>query len=705
MENLELLRKEMRSADLGGLVNIRNVILWQGYKKHYNLSRIRAKAEAKAELFASMPKKVYKYDLILGSMAGIFSKSANPAELSYADRVCESYGINDFETNRDHFTPDFEYFLAKGIVGVIKDIEISRSKYASDPSKSEFLACCKICLEGLSSMALSYADAAEKLGKTAEGKICRNIVKNPPQSFREALQLVWLIEESFFAEGRDAMALGRMDMYLLPFYENDVKKGVLTAEFATQLLACTLLKIDEHRLFSHTEDVINICIGGEKPCGGRAANELTYLILDAVRLCAVSGPNLSARVSPRDTDKFFDACLDVISDGIGYPAMINDDVNIPALKKYGYSDKDCNNYSMVGCIESFISGKQPPWSDGRFNIPLYIEYAVNGGRSLRTGALLGAGTPDAESIDTMDKFLDAVRTQLAFGADEYAALFNNKNDLYNPRALSQPYLSCFCKECIERGLDIREGGAPYPSAHGAGLTGIATAADSLAAIEEVVFEKKHITLAGLRDILKADFKGHENIRAFLIAAPKYGNNNDFADKYAVRILSFLSQLFKDKRTRDGGPFYLAMASNVQNISEGRLASASADGRGSERPLSDAASPMRGRDVRGLTALIHSVTKPDYTQCACGTVINLKFTGSFFKDRKKRDKLRDALRIYFERGGQEIQINCVSGQKLKDAAEHPENYEDLVVRVSGFSAFYTHLSRAVQMDILERTEYE
>lgn len=605
MENLELLRKEMRSADLDGLVNIRNVILWQGHKKHYNLSRIRAKAEAKAELFSSMPKKFYKHDLVLGSVAGIFSKSANPAELSYADRVCESYGINDFETNRDHFTPDFEYFLAKGIGGVIKDIEISRSKYASDPSKSEFLACCKICLEGLSSMALSYADTAEKQGKTAEGKICRNIVKNPPQSFREALQLVWLIEESFFAEGRDAMALGRMDMYLLPFYENDVKKGVLTPEFATQLLACTLLKIDEHRLFSNTEDVINICIGGEKPCGGRAANELTYLILDAVRLCAVSGPNLSARVSPRDTDKF----------------------------------------------------------------------------------------------------LDAVRTQLAFGADEYAALFNNKNDLYNPRALSQPYLSCFCQTCIERGLDIRGGGAPYPSAHGAGLTGIATAADSLAAIEEVVFDKKYITLAGLRDVLKADFKGHENIRALLIAAPKYGNNNDFADKYAVRILSFLSQLFKDKRTRDGGPFYLAMASNVQNISEGRLVSASADGRGSERPLSDAASPMRGRDVRGLTALIHSVTKPDYTQCACGTVINLKFTGSFFKDRKKRDKLRDALRIYFERGGQEIQINCVSEKKLKDAAEHPENYEDLVVRVSGFSAFYTHLSRAVQMDILERTEYE
>lgn len=419
----------------------------------------------------------------------------------------------------------------------------------------------------------------------------------------------------------------------------------------------------------------------------------------------MSGPNLSARVSPRDSDKFFDACLDVIGSGIGYPALINDEVNIPALQKYGYSLEDCRDYSMVGCIESFISGKQPPWSDGRFNIPLFGEYALNSGRSFVTDARLGFKTADAESIDTMEKFLEAVKTQLKFGADEYAALFNNRNNMYNPRAFSQPYLSCFCRSCIERGTDIREGGAVYKSVHGVGLTGMATAADSLAAIEEVVFNKNYLTLSELRDILKNNFEGRKDVKAMLISAPKYGNNSELADKYAVYLLDLMSELFKDKKTRDGGRFYLAMASNVQNISAGQEVGASADGRESQKALSDAASPMRGRDVRGLTALIHSVTQLDYKKCACGTVINLKFTENFFKEKSKRDKLREALRVYFERGGQEFQINCVSRRKLRDAMEHPENYEDLVVRVSGFSAFYTRLDHAVQLDILERTEHE
>ena len=705
MRNLELLKNEVDTGNYKGLKNIRNIILYKGYKKQYNNSRIKAKALAKKDLFSSMPKKVYRNDLVLGSIAGLFSEKVNDKELSFADEVCESYGVNTFLTNADHFTPDFEYFLQKGIGGVLLDIKNSMEKHKCDSDKLEFLDCCKITLEGLSAMISGYADEAFKLGKFEEGKICRKISKDAPESFREALQLVWLTEESFFAEGRYAMALGRMDTYLYPYYEKDIKSGSLTPGFAEELLACTFLKIDEHRLFANDEEVVNICIGGEKREGGRAENELSYLILNAVKRCAVSGPNLSARVSPRDSDKFFDACLDVIGSGIGYPALINDEVNIPALQKYGYSLEDCRDYSMVGCIESFISGKQPPWSDGRFNIPLFVEYALNSGRSFVTDARLGFKTADAESIDTMEKFLESVKTQLKFGADEYAALFNNRNDMYNPRAFSQPYLSCFCRSCIERGTDIREGGAVYKSVHGVGLTGMATAADSLAAIEEVVFNKNYLTLSELRDILKNNFEGRKDVKAMLISAPKYGNNLELADKYAVYLLDLMSELFKDKKTRDGGRFYLAMASNVQNISAGQEVGASADGRESQKALSDAASPMRGRDVRGLTALIHSVTKLDYKKCACGTVINLKFTENFFKEKSKRDKLREALRVYFERGGQEFQINCVSRRKLRDAMEHPENYEDLVVRVSGFSAFYTRLDRAVQLDILERTEHE
>lgn len=705
MRALELLRSEMRSADYNGLQNVKKLIQYKSYKKHYNISRISAKAEATAALFTDMPKKVYQNDLILGSIAGLYQRHINSDELSAAARICENYGINTFQTNADHFTPDFEYFLEKGINGVLRDIEQSKQKHSNDPSKIEFLDCCTVCLKGLSSMILGYAEAAAKLGKHEEEKICRKIAFDAPDNFREALQLVWMIEESFYAEGRLAMALGRMDVYLYPYYERDTKNNILTPEFAEELLACTFLKIDEHRLFAHNEEVINICIGGEKRNGGRAENDLTYLILNAVKRCAISGPNLSARVSVRDSDRFFDSCLDVIGSGIGYPALINDEVNIPALKKYGYSDEDCRDYSMVGCIESFISGKQPAWSDGRFNIPLYIEYALNGGRSLRTNALLGTETPAAETMNTMEDFISAVKQQLSFGADEYAVLFNNTNDNFNPRAYSQPYLSCFCRTCIERGLDIREGGTVYKSMHGVGLTGMATAADSLMAVEDVVFTKKLIDLAGLRDVLKSNFDGKSEIKAALISAPKYGNNLDVADRYAVGLLDFISECFKGKKTRDGGNFYLAMASNVQNMSAGSDVGASPDGRESGQPLSDAASPMRGCDRRGLTSLIHSVTKPDYTKCACGTVINLKFTESFFRDIDKRNKLREALKIYFGNGGQEIQINSVSRQTLKDAMKHPEQYEDLVVRVSGFSAFYTKLDKSVQLDILERTEHE
>lgn len=705
MQNLRSLREEINSVDSKGLKNVRNIILYNGYKKHYNISRIKAKALAKSELFSSMPKKVYHNDLILGSVAGLFLKNVIDEELSFADEVCESYGVNTFQTNADHFTPDFEYLLQKGIGGILLDIEKSMKKHAGDYGRIEFLDCCRITLEGLSLMIAGYADEALRLGKYEEERVCRKIAKKAPESFREALQLVWLAEESFFAEGRSAMALGRMDMYLYPYYKKDVKNGCMTPEFAEELLACTFLKIDEHRVFSNTEEVINICIGGEKREGGRAANDLTYLILNAVKRCAVSGPNLSARISPRDTDKFFDACLEVIGSGIGYPALINDEINIPALKEYGYSDEDCRDYSMVGCIESFISGKQPPWSDGRFNLPLYIEYALNEGRTFESNAFLGAKTKNAESMDTMKKFLLALETQIRLGADEYAALFNNRNDMYNPLAFSQPYLSCFCRSCIERGIDIREGGTVYKSVHGVGVTGMATAADSLAAIEEVVFNKKYLTLAELRDVLKNNFEGRRDVKARLIFAPKYGNNSDFADKYAEYLLNLTADFFKNKHTRDGGRFYIAMASNVQNISAGYEVGASPDGRESKKALSDAASPMRGRDERGLTALIHSVTKLDYKKCACGTVVNLKFSKNFFEDKNKQNKLRSALRVYFERGGQEIQINCVSRQKLKDAMEHPEKYEDLVVRVSGFSAFYTRLERAVQLDILERTEHE
>ncbi|MBQ3508088.1 MAG: hypothetical protein IJA91_06015, partial [Clostridia bacterium] len=480
-----------------------------------------------------------------------------------------------------------------------------------------------------------------------------------------------------------------------PFYKADVDAGRLTDGQATEYLENIFIRLQD--------DVVNICIGGRHLNGDCAINELSRCILHAVNNCHVPGPNLSLRYTDNTPDDFFDECLQVLGTGLGYPALMNNDVNIAALKRYGYADEDVYDYSMVGCVENFVTGKQPPWTDGAFPTPQYFDYIFNHGISV-TNHSVGLDTGDVEDIHSMEEFMAAFEKQLALGVAEYCTWFNNKNNGINQEQFPQPFLSCFCDDCIGRGLDINNGGAVYPSVHGAGLMGVATTADSLAAIEKVVFIDKDATLAQLRDALNADFEGFEWLQEKLLAAPKYGNNDDRADKYAVWFVDFLSDEFMQYKTRDGGGYYTIMAANVSNIYAGHTIGATPDGRRAGEPLSDAASPTYGRDTRGATATVLSITKPDYTKVACGTVVNQKYSPSMFEDGK-REKLLALIKVYFAKGGQEMQINATSTEVLRDAMDHPENYPDLVVRVSGFSALYVTLAREVQMDILSRTQQE
>ena len=234
--------------------------------------------------------------------------------------------------------------------------------------------------------------------------------------------------------------------------------------------------------------------------------------------------------------------------------------------------------------------------------------------------------------------------------------------------------------------------------------GIGTVSDSLAAIEKVVFVDRTATLSELRDAMNANFEGYGELRKKLLDAPKYGNNDPFVDKYAVWFIDCLGSLFEKKKTRDGGGIYIAAAANISNIHAGKTINATPDGRLRGEPLSDAASPTYGRDTRGATSTINSLSKPDYTKVACGSVVNQKFSPSMFTP-EKRKKLMALIKTYFKKGGQELQINATSREILLDAMEHPEKYQNLVVRVSGFSAFYVTLDKAVQLDILNRTQQE
>lgn len=700
---LEGLRAEV-NQNPENVVNVRNKFLAAGYLEDPDAPNCIARANAFAHLLLDQPKHLYANDYIAGSIRGILADSASVGCFTYANSMVESFSERYFCTNSDHFAPDYEGFLALGIPGILGKIEKSLIDHQQDDDKVTFLQSTKICMTAFRQYVLDYAAAASSANRPDIADTCTFIADHPPQTFRQALQLLWLAHVAFCCEGRRAMAFGRMDQYLFPFYDADIQAGRITEAEALRLLECTLYKIREVWYFGG-DDVVNIVIGGvHRDDGSDATNDLSYLLLEAVKNCNIPGPNLSARLHNNTTDRFLDACLQVVGTGLGYPALMNDEINIPALRRFGYTEEDCRDYCMVGCIENFIAGKQPPWSDGRFNSPKYIELALNNGVCMLTGEQLGPQTGSVEELASMEDVLAAVEEQLRFGASAYMMLFRNTNDRFRRAAYRQPFLSCFCNDCIERGLDINEGGAHYPSAHGAACMGIATFADSLAAIEQVVFVEKAATLSQLCEALKTNFTGHEELRNRLLQVPKYGNNHDLPDKYAVWFVELHNRLFSAYQTPDGGPVYIAIAANISNIPAGAEIAATPDGRLCGEPLSDAASPMHGRDISGPTAVVLSVTKPDYQLATCGTVVNQKYSFDMFRDPNKRSKLAALIRTYFQRGGQEIQINSVSRSILQDAMEHPENYANLVVRVSGFSAFYTLLDREVQKDILERTEH-
>ncbi len=669
------------------------------------------RAAAAHGLFTLPGAHIYKNDLIVGSLRPLW-KELDGAQRAQAQAFVERYPERNFGTNADHFAPDYRTLVTVGLKGLFERIELSRKTHADEPEKLAFLNEMHTALRGLYGMIENYAVLAEQRAQSETGPAaqnaafiaqnCRALLAGAPQTFAQGLQLVWLTHLCFVYEGRYAMALGRMDQYLYPLYKKDTESGLLSPEEATALLENVFIKQYEHTVFHGGDDVVNICIGGTAPDGSCEVNGLSWCVLHAVGNCNIPGPNLSARISADTPDDFFDECLKTIGTGLGYPALMNDAINMQALAKYGYAKEDVHDYCMVGCIENFITGKQPPWSDGRFDAPRYFEYLLNRGSGVFNKEC-GIDTGALEEIDSMEELMRRFERQLAAGVAGYMENFTKYNSRPDPKEYTSPFLSCFCQDCIGRGMDINAGGTVYPSVHGVGLMGVGTTADSLAAIERVIFEEKAATLQELRQALADNFEGHEALHKKLLAAPKYGNDDWFVDKYAVWFTRFLCAEFNKYRTPDGGGIYGAMAANTNNIDAGHIIGATPDGRRQGEPLSDASSPTYGRDTHGPTAAINSVTRPDYTAVACGSVVNQKFSPEMFND-ENRPRLAALLRVYFAKGGQEMQINATSRKALKDAMEHPEKYPNMVVRVSGFSAVYINLRREVQLDILNRTQH-
>ncbi len=347
------------------------------------------------------------------------------------------------------------------------------------------------------------------------------------------------------------------------------------------------------------------------------------MILEACKRVGRPGGNVTARIHAGTPQAFLLKCAEVMRTGIGYPAVVNDEVLVPALLDQGYPLEDARDYCFVGCIETFIPGRMAPWADSRFNLLACVNLVVFAGLDSLTGQRIG---PDTGEPATWDAFREAFLVQMRDRLREHIQRLDAYSQPFQDRAaeFASPLLSALTADCIDRGLDLNDGGRRYPANHGVAAMGIGVTADALAAVKRLVYEEKAFTLEQLRAMLLANFEGYEPQRRQLLRrAPKYGNNDPEVDAIAVEVTRAVGQECLTYRTPQGGRYWALMAANVQNVSAGLEVGASPDGRLSRQPLSDAASPTFGRDTHGPTAAIHSVANLPYRCCPGGNVINMK----------------------------------------------------------------------------------
>jgi formate C-acetyltransferase len=398
--------------------------------------------------------------------------------------------------------------------------------------------------------------------------------------------------------------------------------------------------------------------------------------------------NLSARFHDGTPETFYNACFDVIRTGVGFPAIFNDHVLISGLVEIGVPVEVARDHCMVGCIETMLPGRQQAWSDSRYNMPFQLTTAM---QKLR-------GQPGLTFGQVHEAFLEEMRVSI----DKHCQNFNAYVVQFPADRFPDPFLSALTRDCIGRAKDINDGGAEFKRMHGIAVMGLGTTSDSLAALKTLVFDEKKIGYDELLDAMAANFEGREPLRQMLInQAPKYGNDDDRVDAFAVFLVDWTARECLKHEVAGGGRFVSAMAANTNNIPAGKEVGATPDGRHAFTPLSDAASPYFGRDVNGPTAFLNSVAKPDYHMVLTGSVINMKFEPSFFQGAGGTKVFTSLMKAFVRKRVPELQFNFTGNERLLAAQKSPESHRDLVVRVSGFSQYFVHLTKEVQDDVIRR----
>jgi pyruvate formate-lyase/glycerol dehydratase family glycyl radical enzyme len=626
-----------------------------------------------------------------------------------------------------HVLVNYDKVLSRGFLGIREEIEERiRGLDLTDPEQGAMLSFYEaelILCDAILEWAERYADEARMLAVreadprwarelTMIADICSAVPARGATSFREAVQSFWFTHLLLYIE-QDGLAVspGRFDQYMYPYYERSIREGTITREEAQELLECLWIKFTEimraydfecakyYAGFSISENVV---LGGQDREGRDATNELSYMCLEAEAHTRLSQPNLGVRIHAETPDGFFMKAVEVASSGRTKPEFFNDNVGIPVLLSTDVSLDDARDYGISGCVEAV-----PPHCNGMTNAAMSnigkaLELALNNGVCRLSGKQLGPRTGDPKTFRSIGEVVHAFDEQVRFYVQEMVTALNvieRTHALHYPL----PYFSLVIDDCLERGKDVTAGGARY-NFTGPQAVGLADVADSLAAIQRLVFDEAKVTMDELIDSLDQDFEGREMLRQTLLRkAPKWGNDDDFVDNLASTVVRIYCEAVSKYRNTRGGVYRPGVYSVSANVPLGLHVGALPNGRKATAPLADGVAPVHGCDWEGPSAIAKSVAKLDHERITNGTILNMKFLPRLLETEGGKRGLANLIKTYFNLGGWHIQFNVVSAERLKAAQKNPEAHKGLIIRVAGYSAFFTELDRAVQDDIIDRTE--
>lgn len=622
-----------------------------------------------------------------------------------------------------HIVVGYKNIFKYGFKG-IKTRAQERLKTVDNESERNFLEGVIITCDAMKDFSLRFSQLASEMVNEEDNderknellkiaKTCNQVPWNPPETFYEALQSLWFIQNAAIISygAGSGITPGRVDQLLYPYYKEDLKRNLISPEEVMRLIEEFIIKINNNvviwpniagvRLNHLGSDIENITIGGLGRDGKDSTNELSYLFIEAIKNTNLA-TSVSFRFSKKSPENYVKKVLE-IHRYTNSPALFNDEVIIPAMIRDGYTEEAARDYCIVGCVEPSGNGDTFGATGGsKLYFPSILDLVFNRGKTSFFGTQDTEDTGNPIDFKNFEEFMNAFYTQLGYIVDTVAEAGNIRDGIWAEH-FHNPLISCTIDGCIENAKDMTQGGADYQF-HAIGGGGVGTTVDSLAAIKKFVFDEKKITMSELVTALQTNFKENEPLRQLLSNGPKYGNDNDYVDSIAVEMIEKFCDMVYNKQLTLGGHYKASFSSYGLNVYEGALEPATPDGRMAGAAVSNGISPCNRSEINGPTAALNSVAKIDHTKAGYGDALNLRLPNFVVTTDNGLEIFKNLVETYFEKGGFHIQINTMGSKCLCEAQLHPENYADLIVRVTGYAAYFTRLGKKIQEDIIDRIEF-